>query len=155
MASSESPSQLSIHNGREDTERQEQPSSSRGGWSAAIFIIRKQTFSFSYNYSIQATVFHFGNLFSCCSCWGGREIFLLWHGWKPHHVPHKWTPWAHPQGCKECQHLGWSFISPPNNWGLRRRCLSRSIQHHSHLIDHLLLCTYCQSMTTNIEWLYY
>ncbi|KAM1033464.1 hypothetical protein FF1_036956 [Malus domestica] len=43
MTSSESPSQLSIHNGREDTEknliRQEQPSSSRGGWSAAIFII--------------------------------------------------------------------------------------------------------------------
>ncbi|CAN6552814.1 unnamed protein product [Malus baccata var. baccata] len=43
MASSESPSQLSIHYGREDTEknliRQVQPSSSRGGWSAAIFII--------------------------------------------------------------------------------------------------------------------
>ncbi|XP_068324841.1 protein NRT1/ PTR FAMILY 5.4-like isoform X1 [Pyrus communis] len=43
MANSESPSHLSIHCGREDTEknliRQEQPSSSRGGWSAAIFII--------------------------------------------------------------------------------------------------------------------
>ncbi|CAN6697158.1 unnamed protein product [Malus baccata var. baccata] len=99
---------LILHKFSMATSGHKEPSISRGGWSAAIFIIFVEVAERFVYFGMS------GNLITCLT----NELH---------------------EGYKECQHLGWSLLSPHSNWSLHSRCLSWLIQNHPRLFDHLLL----------------
>lgn len=119
--------------------------SPKGGWNAAIFIIRKSPCCCCccccfYFFSLFVIFHFFGDILFLynCSGWDGWEICLLWISHKSDKLPHKWAKWTDGHGGEERQHLGWSNVDLAI---IRSFCcwfFTWSLQHYSFCINNLL-----------------